>query len=96
MDFTVHYKIEDCISCGFQFALPASFIKRKREDHGSFYCPSCKNGMYFPGLSDKERLKQQLHNVQECCVQYEQKAISLERSRRSYKGHMTRLKAVQG
>jgi len=94
MDLIVQYQVENCSSCGFQFALPTSFIKCRRDDHKSFYCPACKNSMYYPGLSDKEKLVQQLHNAQECCVEYEQKAVSLERSRRSYKGHVTRLKAV--
>lgn len=92
MEIAVQYTVEDCTQCGFQFALPDSFVKRRREDHKSFYCPSCKNGMYWPQLSDKERLKRQLKNVQGCCVEYQEKATHLERSRRSYKGHLNRLK----
>ncbi len=92
MDLVVQYTVKACNHCGFQFALPNSFVARRREDHKSFHCPSCGHSMYWPQLSDKERLKRQLKNVQACCVEYQEKAISLERSRRSYKGHLNRRK----
>jgi len=102
MDFNINYTVEYCLHCSFQFALPNAFISRRREDHKSFYCPACGNNMYWPQLSDKEKLRRklknqrrletQLKNVQACCVEYEQKADQLEKSRRAFKGHVTRLK----
>lgn len=92
MNLAIEYAVEDCIHCGFQFALPDTFICRRKQDHKSFYCPSCRGSMHWPQLSDEERLRRQLENVQSCCVEYEQKAANLEKSRRALKGHVTRLK----
>ena len=92
MELTNTYKIEDCIHCNFEFALSEKFLKRRRNDHKVFYCPRCGKGMVCSELSDVARLKRQLTNVQACCVEYEEKAEALEKSKRAYKGHVTRLK----
>ena len=63
MDLTVKFQVEDCLHCGFNFALPASFVRRRKQDHEFFYCPSCQGGMYWPQLSDRERLVRQLKDV---------------------------------
>jgi len=50
------------------------------------------NGMHWPQLSEKEKLKKQLSSVQDCCVEYEKKVETLRNSRKALKGHVTRLK----
>lgn len=99
MMITCQFIPENCTSCSFRFALPEYFIKQRMEDHKSFYCPACGIKMYWPQLSDKERLlreknklKSQLQNVQECCNEFAEKAESLQNSNRALKGHITRLK----
>jgi predicted RNA-binding Zn-ribbon protein involved in translation (DUF1610 family) len=92
MELTTTYNVTSCASCDFQFALPVAFIKRRKNDHKSFYCPSCGELTYWPQLSDKERLEHQLSSVQECCTQYEEESESLHRSNIALKGHLTRKK----
>lgn len=72
MKLITEYRVVDCASCSFQFALPNNFIERREDDHKLFYCPSCGKTMYWPPLSDKEILKRQLRDVQTCCVWYKE------------------------
>jgi hypothetical protein len=74
------------------YAIPETWALRKEDDHKMFYCPKCRVGRYYPQLSDKEKLKKQLANVTECCVNYERKSVELERSNIALKGHITRKK----
>lgn len=92
MRFAIDFSVESCIGCGFQFALPKSFICARKQDHKIFYCPACKCSHYWPQLSDKERLQKQLNNVQECCTFYEDRTGELQRSAVALKGHLTRKK----
>ena len=89
MEFTIEYTVIDCTHCDFQFALPNAFITRRRCDHRGFVCPSCVGRMAYNSLNDKERLKRQLSDVQECCTRYEEESESLYRSNVALKGHIT-------
>lgn len=48
-EIEVKFELHDCPTCGFQFMLPESFVKRRREDGRSFYCPSSCNA--FSGIN---------------------------------------------
>lgn len=93
----IEFEVHTC-DCGITWAFPVNFGKRRREDHKSFYCPNgCTR--YYPKESTEDKLKRQLENTkgqlknaQECCIEYEDKVNTLERSRDSYKGHFNRLK----
>ena len=37
--------------------VPASFIKQRREDHKSFWCPACRGVWYYPQNNKEEKLK---------------------------------------
>lgn len=49
--------ISDCASCGVVFGMPADLEQRRRDDHGSFYCP---NGhmLRFSGPTPAEKQAQ--------------------------------------
>ena len=89
MNLTIGFKVVDCFYCDFQFALPNSFILRRQEDHASFFCPTCGKPMYWPGLSEAERLKLQLENAQN-------EVGAMYRSNIALKGHLTRKKKQLG
>lgn len=99
MDITISYHVEDCLSCGFQFAVPKSFIKRRRNDHKSFYCPACRNSMYFPAdnkleklKKETDRLKKRLNDEISCCIAAQEQANRLEKQVYGYKGYAAKLK----
>ena len=89
---------ESCVECGFEFALPDDFIKARRRDHKTFYCPACETSMHYAKKSDVELAKEE---AARCCrkadalerrLSYAQgEAEHLERSRRTTRGHVTRL-----
>jgi hypothetical protein len=90
MKFSINYTVIDCNYCSFQFAVPNSFIDRRRNNHKGFYCPSCRGSMVYNELNDKERLTRQLSDVQECCTRFEEKSESLYRKNIALRGHLTR------
>lgn len=63
MSITVSTKIElnviECANCGLVFAVTTDFERRRRNDHGGFYCPFGHSN-YFPSKSDEEKLRDQL------------------------------------
>ena len=101
------YEVEDCLYCGFPFGLPVDFVKRRRRDHKSFYCPSCKGGMAYGAKSDIEIIEDKLRRKTECCDFYTNRTATLvgeveheKRRAASYRGLATKrlraLKAVEG
>lgn len=95
----ISYEYVELGCCGFATLLPADFIRARKNDHKSFYCPSCGESRYYPGKSDKERLEEQLAAVQrgkelaEARAERERNnAKAARRSARAHKGVATRLK----
>ncbi len=97
------YEVEDCLHCGFLFGLPEGFVRRRRRDHKSFYCPSCQGGMRYSAKSDIELVREKLRRKTECCDFYTKRTATLvgevEHERavaRGYKGlAVKRQKALQ-
>ena len=83
---------EECCNCGIMFAITENFKIQKKENHASFYCPN-GHEQYYPAKNETEILKERLKTVQSCCTAAREEANSLDRSRKAYKGHLTRLKA---
>lgn len=57
--FTGTITIVECANCHLPFGVTAAFDKARRDDHGTFYCPS-KHQNYYPQKSDEEKLRDQL------------------------------------
>lgn len=55
------YELEtiDCRNCFMTIAVPAGFIRERRRDHKTFYCPNGHQN-FFPGKSDLEQLQEQV------------------------------------
>lgn len=48
-----------CATCGIIMVLPASYARKRRADHESFYCPN-GHRQHFPQESEAEKLKKLL------------------------------------
>ena len=89
----VEFYIETCCveKCGITWAVPTSFNKNRRDDHKSYYCPN-GHGQYYVKESEAERLKKQLNTCSIAKNTWRDRAERRERSQRSFRGHITRMK----
>ncbi|HUG02092.1 MAG TPA: hypothetical protein VML95_09510 [Longimicrobiales bacterium] len=78
--------------CGLTFAVPDTWVEKRRVDHSWWHCPNGHH-QYFPGKSDAEKLRDELARTQKrleserrCCVSYRETAHHLERRINGYKG----------
>jgi hypothetical protein len=53
---------ETCCNCGIQFAMPADFQARRRDDHEWFYCPR-GHKQHYTGETETARLRRELQAV---------------------------------
>ena len=76
--------VTDCARCGIVFAMTTELERRRREDHGDFYCP---NGhvMIFNYETEAEKYKR-LYDAASSDL------ARTEAQRRAYKGETTKLR----
>lgn len=55
---------ETCITCDIRFVVPDEFQRKRKEDHKSFFCPK-GHSQYYPGESEKEKLKRLLKSAED-------------------------------
>lgn len=57
--FTVALESVECANCGLVFAVSEQFVRSRRRDHTTFYCPM---GHYlsYPGKSDLQKARDEL------------------------------------
>jgi hypothetical protein len=85
-------------SCGVVFMLSDAFIKIRRDDHKTFYCPNgCTR--FYPQDNVEEKLRKiikakeaQILSVEDTNKHLRERYERTERSRRTYKGLLTRCK----
>src|SRR6266699_806086 len=90
--------VMNCCRCGIEFGVPNEWDTKRREDHGSFYCPNGHQQSY-QGKTEAEKLAEKLETEkrsvtfwrEEAKRQEDSKALA-RRQRDAYKGHATRLK----
>lgn len=96
--YSVELEPVTCGSCGMPFGLPASFVRSRRDDGGSFYCP---NGHHISWTAAKEadQLRNELRIQREATERAQQRArenderAARERRRAwGFKGQLTRVK----
>lgn len=88
----------NCCRCGIEFAMPDAYDTKRREDHGTFYCPN-GHPQSYTGKTEAEKLAEKLE-VEKRNVEFWRKQeqhqrdyrAKAERQRDAYKGHTTRLK----
>lgn len=88
---TTNFATATCSWCHFVFAMPETFLNDRRDDHKTFYCPSCCKGTWFPQESDIERLETKLADCDKTHHFNRKEVQALERSNSALKGHITRL-----
>jgi len=82
-----------CCECSVDFALPARMVKKRREDHGWFYCPN-GHPQHFVGPGPEEKLRRERDALAAKVARFERELVS-ERSRaNAFKGHLARAKAA--
>jgi DNA-binding transcriptional regulator YiaG len=62
-DKGIGFEAIHCAACGVAFAMTTDYIKRRRDDHATFYCPSGHSNVYL-GKSEAEQLRDQLAQVE--------------------------------
>lgn len=48
-----------CATCGLRYAADTQWVRDRREDHLTFYCPN-GHSQWFPGETEAEKLKRKL------------------------------------
>ncbi len=51
----VWLETESCYKCGIVFAMPADFVRKRRDDNQTFYCPSGHGQIYSTNQLTKLR-----------------------------------------
>ncbi len=90
-------EIIEC-TCGVVYGLTEQFIRYRREDHETFYCPhGCRR--HYPQESDKEKFKRQRDTARRRAASAEGQATReretaeyYRRSAAASRGHLTRIK----
>lgn len=83
--------------CGVRFAMDDGFIRARREDHATFYCPNGHPRWYPPGSSEAEKERKARREAEQEAIriraQLDQARASnatLRRSRSALKGEVTK------
>lgn len=78
---SVSMETYDCPNCGMLFSMPADYVRRRREDHGTFYCPR-GHSQSFKGDNDKERLQREVNALKQDAARLEEAAARAAREAR--------------
>lgn len=81
----------ECGECGITFGMTEEFIKQRRADHHSFYCPN-GHSRYYPQKSEAEKLRDRLRSAEAQLTHTQDQLQMTEYQRRAQKGQNTRLK----
>jgi hypothetical protein len=94
-EITIKLDVLTCGNCGIGFGVDEKVIAQRRRDHQTFYCPNgCPR--HYPHESTEERYKR-LYNFAETRLTHTRDQLeSTERSRRAYKGQVTRIRRRVG
>ena len=87
---TVTIEHVSCGACGVVFGLEEDFYASRRRTGHDFYCPNgCKVSW---SETTEDRLKRSLEDARRRAASAEGRAERIERSRRAYKGQLTKVK----
>ena len=91
-------EVEECCNCHMAFAMTTQFVRARRKDHNSFYCPAGHSQHYY-GKSEETKLRNRLADTQEevnrergMRVDAEHKTKTVAHQRNAFKGHLKRTK----
>ena len=89
--YTGSLTVVGCGHCYMDFAVPQSFLARRKQDGKTFYCPD-GHKMSYGSESDNEKLRRQLRSYEARIVHAQDQRIAAERSAAAYKGQVTKIK----
>ena len=87
-------EVKSCLTCGIIYAIPTELIKKRRGDHKSFYCPN-GHSLYFPEMTDEERLSRSLELCQISCENQKRKSRFNDYKARYWRGRATKIQKVK-
>lgn len=87
----VSFEAHQCGACGVFFAIEATFMDARRENHQRFVCP-LGHGYVFKGESEKERLRRERDEAFRSANSTRDLLRHEERAHAATKGHLTRTK----
>lgn len=91
MNFNIEFVQIECANCNQSFAITHSLWKKRRRDHGDFYCPDGHTN-YYPQKSDLDRVKEDLERSRQTTKFYQDLAAERRRSMSYLKGQITKTK----
>lgn len=94
-DITVEYRLVaiTCGECGVSFGLGSEFIKARRADQRTFYCPNGHSRWYPPPKrTEADRLREQLEAARSLATRERDRRERAERQRAAAKGQVTKIK----
>jgi hypothetical protein len=90
MQFTGTLVVLNCCECGMSFGMTAEFNRDRHNDGALFYCPAGHKQHYT--TSEVDRLQRQLDRAETRARAARDQADAAERSRRAYKGQVTKIR----
>lgn len=85
--------VETCCDtgCGIDFAMPAQYKERKREDHSLFYCPN-GHPQHYTGETEAQKFRRLYEAQERTTVFWREDSREKERRLIATKGVVTRFK----
>jgi DNA-binding XRE family transcriptional regulator len=80
-----------CCTCGVVFGMSEDFIKRRREDHKTFYCPA-GHGQNYTGLSEATKLRTELERKEQMLEAEHARTMKMERERNEIQRAHTKMR----
>lgn len=80
-----------CAECGIEFAAPSSYVKNRREDHKSFFCPN-GHSLSYKGKSEVDRLRELLASKERDIEWQRSCRERAEKYASAMKGQVTKIK----
>lgn len=93
LDFQYQLETVECANCCMTFAVAGQFIRDRRNDHKSFYCPSGHSN-YFSGPSEAEKLKLELAQKERDLEWQRSRVSSLQRNKEYIENQLRATKGV--
>jgi hypothetical protein len=90
--YTKYITLEEtsCCECGVTFAVPDTWLAKRRENGSGFYCPN-GHGLAFK-KSEAAKLREQLEAEQRRVIRISNERDAAERSASAFKGQVTKIK----
>ena len=94
-EYTGTLVVVSCAACVMDFGIPRRLYQKRREDHGSFWCPAGHSN-YWPQQNEAEALTEQLAAARRIAANERELRQSAERQRAAARGQVTKMRRRVG